>query len=171
MRFGFFAAWASAAVVLAQTGAFIVPSPRVPRTPPEQPLPFSHKLHTAQGLRCAQCHPIPGNGDFATLPATSVCMGCHQSVRKDSPQITKLAGFHRENQLIPWRPVYRIPEWISFNHRKHLAAGQVSCETCHGPVAQRDALARERDISMQACMDCHRARNASNECIVCHDPR
>lgn len=98
-------------------------------------------------------------------------MGCHQSVRKDSPHIARLAQFHRENQLVPWRPVYRIPEWISFNHRKHVAAAQVNCETCHGAVAQREALAREKDISMQACMDCHRAKNASNECIVCHDPR
>lgn len=150
----------------------LVPSPRVPRQPVEQPLPFSHRTHIGTaGLACKQCHAMPEPGDFATTPATAVCMSCHQTVKKESPHIGKLAALHKEGKRPAWKPVYRIPDWVSFNHKKHLAAQGVSCETCHGAVALRDVLAREKDISMQACMECHRAKGASNECVVCHDPR
>jgi hypothetical protein len=67
--------------------------------------------------------------------------------------------------------VYRIADWVSFNHKKHLSVEGVTCESCHGMVAERDALAREKDISMAACMDCHRATKASNDCLLCHDHR
>ena len=147
------------------------PEPKSPRAPPVQPLPFSHKLHTSQGLACKQCHPIPEPGDFATIAKTSFCMGCHASVKKDSPHIAKLAAFHAGNKRVPWAPVYRVPDWVSFSHKRHLSAEGVSCETCHGPVREREALRRERDTSMSACMDCHRAKGASNECLLCHDQR
>lgn len=149
----------------------LVPPPRVPRKPVHQPLPFSHKAHAAAGLACRQCHVVPDPGDFATIPATAVCMSCHRTVKKDSPHIARLAALDSEGKRPGWRPVYRIPDWVSFSHKKHSAVDGVTCETCHGPVAQRDVLARERDLGMQACMDCHRAKSASNECIVCHDPR
>ena len=148
-----------------------VPAPKYSREPPPQPLPFSHKTHAAAKLTCNQCHAMPDPGNFATLPATQVCMNCHVSVKKDSPHIAKLAAFHKENRKIAWAPVYRIPDWVSFNHKKHLTVSGVTCETCHGPVAERDALRREKDISMAACMECHRVKGASNECVLCHDQR
>jgi hypothetical protein len=147
------------------------PEPRFMRPAPEQPLPFSHKLHVAQGLECKGCHAMPDPGDFATLPKTAFCMGCHSTVKKDSPHIQKLAGFHAESKRVPWAPVYRIPEWVSFSHKKHTSVEGVTCETCHGPVKEREVMRRERDISMAACMDCHRARQASNNCLLCHDQR
>lgn len=145
--------------------------PKVLRPAPEQPIPFSHKLHTANGLACKQCHPIPEPGDFATIPKTSFCMGCHSTIKKESPHIAKLAAFHAEGKRVPWLPVYRVPDWVSFNHRKHVSVEGVSCETCHGPVKEREVLRREREISMASCMDCHRAHRASNECLLCHDQR
>lgn len=154
-------------VVLAQQPG----DPKMSRPAPEQPIPFSHKLHASQGLACKQCHPIPDPGDFATIPKTAVCMGCHSTIKKDSPSIAKLAAFHAEGKKVPWVPVYRVPDWVSFNHRKHVSAEGVSCETCHGPVKEREALRRERDTSMAACMDCHRTHKASNECLLCHDQR
>jgi Cytochrome c7 and related cytochrome c/Class III cytochrome C family len=168
--------WAPMAAILFMMGAAALrsqqpPAQKVARTPPVQPIPFSHKTHVAQGLNCKQCHPIPEPGDFATIPKTSFCMGCHASVKKESPHIAKLAGLHAENKRVPWVPVYRVPDWVSFSHKRHLAAEGVQCETCHGPVQEREALHRERDISMSACMDCHRARNVSNECLLCHDQR
>jgi len=144
---------------------------KMPRAAPEQPIAFSHKQHAAQGIACAVCHPAPDPGDFATIAKTAVCMGCHASVKTDSPRIRKLAAMHAEGKRIAWAPVYRIPDWVSFSHRKHLAAPGVKCETCHGPVETREALAREKDLSMAACMDCHRAKGASNECLLCHDQR
>jgi hypothetical protein len=148
-----------------------LPDAKFARPAPEQPIPFSHKSHVANGLKCRQCHPVPEPGDFATIPKTAVCMGCHATVRKDSPHIQKLAAYDAESQKVPWAPVYRIPDWVSFNHQKHLASEGVTCETCHGPVSQRDVMRREKDISMAGCMDCHRAKRASVDCQLCHDQR
>jgi hypothetical protein len=155
-----------AGLVSAQT-----PSPKFERPAPEQPLPFSHKTHLSLKLQCKQCHVMPDPGDFATLPATSICMNCHVAVKKDSPHIAKLTAYHSEGKKVPWVRVYRIPEYVFFNHAKHIAVDGVSCETCHGPVAQRDVLRREKEVSMQACMDCHRAKGARNECTFCHDQK
>jgi Zn ribbon nucleic-acid-binding protein len=148
-----------------------LPDARVKRDPPEQPVPFSHKQHVANGLKCADCHPVPDPGDFATIPKTTTCMGCHASIKTDSPHIQKLATLHKEGRRNPWAPVYRIPEWVSFSHRKHLGVAGVTCQDCHGPVEQRVALWREKDLSMNACMECHRMKKASNECLLCHDQR
>lgn len=148
-----------------------VPEPKVQRPAPEQPLPFSHKTHAAASLACKQCHAMPEPGDFATLPATKVCMSCHIAIKKDSPHIAKLTAFHNGNQKIPWARVYRIPDYVFFNHQVHISVKDVNCETCHGPVATRDSLHRERELTMQTCMDCHRLKQAKNECTFCHDQR
>ena len=148
------------------------PEPRYQRPAPVQPLPFSHLKHAGElKVACADCHPIPGNGDFATLPATSKCMACHAAIKKDSPDIQKLAAWHAEGAKVQWAPVYRIPIYVSFNHRQHVSVEGVSCLTCHGPVAEREVMRREKDISMAACMDCHRSKGASNDCRLCHDQR
>ncbi|MBM3776235.1 MAG: cytochrome c3 family protein, partial [Acidobacteria bacterium] len=110
-------------------------------------------------------------GDFAELPATSVCMSCHSQIKPDSPHIQKLAGFHDERKPVPWKRVYRIPDYVFFNHRQHVTAARAGCETCHGPVAERDVLRKEKDTSMAACMDCHRSNGASLACNYCHDQR
>jgi len=145
--------------------------PKFVPTPPVQPVPFSHRLHiTAAGLDCKSCHPVPEPGDFATIPETSKCMSCHRTIRKDSPAVKLLAGFHNEGKPVPWRRVYRIPDYVYFSHKEHLAKG-VTCENCHGLVAERDVLRKEKDTSMAACMDCHRAREASVACNYCHEEK
>lgn len=104
------------------------------------------------------------------FPAAAKCMSCHASVKKDSPHIQKVASFARDGREIPWARVYQIPSYVAFSHRAHKEAG-AECQTCHGPVAERDVLWRETDISMGGCMDCHRKTKASNDCTYCHEPR
>ena len=146
--------------------------PKLPKVypGPEQPIPFPHSRHAAQGLKCRQCHPAPDPGDFAEIAETETCMGCHATTKTDSPHIQKLADFHKSGEPVPWEPVYMVADYVFFSHREHAAAG-ASCEDCHGDVAATDVVAKERDISMAACMDCHRASGASLECDFCHEPR
>jgi len=149
-----------------------VPEPKVMRPAPQQPIAYSHKLHAGTlKLQCAQCHPVPGDGDFATIPATSTCMACHKTVKKESPEIAMLAAADAKGETIEWARVYKIPDYVSFNHRKHLSVEGVSCETCHCPVKEREVMRREKDISMAACMECHRAKMASVSCTLCHDEK
>ena len=52
-----------------------------PGPPVEQPLPFSHRAHTAFGAECLDCHPIKAPGDYAGIPKTSQCMACHSAIK------------------------------------------------------------------------------------------
>jgi hypothetical protein len=155
----------------AQTGA---PPPRVepeyPLPPPEQPIPFNHKQHVALGLKCLDCHAIKEPGFQAGYPAESRCMACHVAIRKDSPHIQKLAGFHKAKEPVPWVKVYEVPDYVWFSHDSHHRGAGISCEHCHGPVSERTVIAKEKSTSMQACMDCHAKYNAPNDCDFCHDP-
>jgi hypothetical protein len=135
-----------------------------------QPVPYSHKTHLSLGLKCSDCHKNPDPGEMMGFPAASYCMSCHQSVKADSPHIAKIASAAKEKKLIPWVRVYQIPGYVFFSHRAHTEAG-ASCETCHGPVRERDVIRKEVDISMGACMDCHRKNKASNACTYCHEER
>ena len=139
--------------------------------PPVQPLPFSHKQHISAGLECKNCHEVPEPGDFAGIPAADKCMICHAGIKKDSPHIQRLAAYHSQNTPVPWKRVYRIPDYVFFSHKEHLNRAKAICETCHGPVRERDVMRKEKETSMAACMDCHRTAGASLACDFCHDQR
>jgi hypothetical protein len=138
---------------------------------PAQPIPFQHNKHVSQGLKCLDCHPVPDPGDFAEIVSTERCMLCHSSIKTDSPAIQKLTEYHKQGERVPWEPVYLIADYVYFSHKQHLSRAGAQCADCHGPVGEREFLAKERDISMAACMDCHRAKSASLECNFCHEPR
>ncbi|HUS06326.1 MAG TPA: cytochrome c3 family protein [Bryobacteraceae bacterium] len=135
---------------------------------PVQPIPYSHKQHLALGLKCNDCHTNPDPGELMGIPASSKCMTCHSTIKKDSPEIQKLAASARDKKPIHWVRVYQIPSYVFFSHRAHLEAG-AKCETCHGKVSERERLFRETDISMGGCMSCHREHKASFDCSYCHE--
>ncbi len=137
---------------------------------PQQPLPFSHKQHVGTGLKCAECHKNADPGESMGLPVVSKCMACHIEIAKTKPTIQKLKAYAVAKQQVPWVRVYEVPGFVWFSHRTHLAA-KATCETCHGPVAERDVLTREVNISMGTCMECHRKNEASIDCNLCHEAR
>ena len=138
--------------------------------PPLQPIPFSHKQHLGMGvLDCKDCHRMPEPGYFASLPDTGKCMLCHEKILSKSPSIQKLAVAHRKGVAIEWKPVYRIPDYVYFSHKEHLAQENTTCQACHGLVRKMDKMQKVKDISMPACMGCHRAPMASVACDYCHE--
>lgn len=141
------------------------------KPPPVQPLPFSHKTHVQTGgLKCTECHVSPDPGEIMSFPAESKCMACHVAIAKDKPAIQKLSGFAKEKKPVPWVRVYQIPSYVYFSHRAHLETG-AKCANCHGDVAARDVMAQVKEISMGACMECHRVNKASLDCTFCHELR
>jgi quinoprotein glucose dehydrogenase len=133
-----------------------------------QPIPFSHKRHSQAGMKCDACHQKLGTGKQLQIPGVEECLSCHQSTMKDSPPVQKLAHLGKDNQTLSWTQLYRLPDFVFFSHQKHLNA-KVDCEVCHGPVYDRDYLWQEKDISMGACVDCHKLRKISVSCGLCHD--
>ena len=147
--------------------------PEVPNNPlktaaPVQPIPYSHKLHLALGLECKGCHANPDPGNQMVFPATSLCMTCHATVARDKPAIRKLSEFAKSEKAIPWVRVYSVLTGVSWTHRAHLTAG-IKCETCHGQIAQMDAVAEVTSVTtMAVCINCHQQQNAKTTCNTCH---
>lgn len=108
----------------------------------QQPIPYSHKTHLALGLKCNSCHKNPDPGEIMGFPAESFCLSCHRTVKSDSPHIAKLAAAAKDKTPLPWVRIYQIPPNVYFSHRVHTQAG-ATCETCHGPVKDRDLITKE----------------------------
>lgn len=159
-----------AAVSLRAAAGSQSPNPTVPPAP-VQPIPYSHKLHLSIGLQCLYCHVNPDGGKLMTYPATATCMTCHAAVAADRPAIKTLASFAASGKPVPWVRVYEVPDYVFWQHGSHLEAG-VTCEECHGPVAEREVIARETNVTtMLGCRTCHDQRQVYTECAACHDPR
>jgi hypothetical protein len=142
-----------------------------PAPAPVQPIPYSHKRHVAMGLQCRGCHVNPEAGKLMTYPATSTCMACHAAVATDRAAIKTLASFAASGRPIPWVRVYQVPDYVFWQHGTHIEAG-VKCEECHGPVAERDVIARETDVTtMLGCRRCHDKLQVFTDCKDCHEPR
>jgi hypothetical protein len=140
---------------------------------PEQPLPFSHKVHTADAkLVCQDCHPTPAKfGAEMGFPPASKCMACHILIAKDKPAIRKLAEMASAKQAIPWVRVYRLEDFVFFDHRYHLM-NQAKCQDCHGPVEKHDVVTDSLGATkMVFCQGCHVKTHASAGCTTCHDTR
>jgi c(7)-type cytochrome triheme protein len=140
---------------------------------PEQPLPFSHALHTGQqGIACVACHEGSKTRAQAGLPSIGICLSCHmrpQGATTVNDQVVReraaLGGAFR------WVQVTRNPGHVYFSHRAHTAFAKMNCSECHGEVstwAEPPTQPKQELVDMAACMSCHRQRGASNECKTCH---
>ena len=59
-------------------------------------------------------------------------------------------------ESLRWNRVHDLPDFVYFNHSIHVAKG-VGCATCHGPVDRMPLTWRVAPLTMQWCLDCHRA--------------
>ena len=135
---------------------------------PEQPIPFSHKLHAGeQKLNCATCHKNSDAGAKMGLPSAAMCMQCHSDIKTESPEIQKISVFAKEHREIGWRRVYQVPSYVRFNHRSHLDAGS-ACITCHGNVVEYEQMYLAVKINMPNCIKCHEENGARAGCSYCH---
>ncbi|NMO20643.1 cytochrome c3 family protein [Pyxidicoccus fallax] len=128
---------------------------------PEQPVAFSHAVHAGQyELDCQYCHVGAEKSRHAGVPSSSVCMNCHTQVKKDSPEIQKVAASVAENKPLEWVRVHRLPDHAYFNHASHVTSG-LKCQTCHGPVQEMVRLEQVEPMTMGWCLDCHRETAAA----------
>ena len=144
------------------------------RAPVEQPIPFNHEVHVkGEEMACTDCHSgdtsrRSGFGDIRS------CYECHKEAQGDkpSPAQEKVREYGKAKREIPWVAVNRNAGHVYFSHRAHVAFGNMKCEECHGDIGSMKESVRERNPrlhSMDACMDCHRERGATLQCISCHD--
>lgn len=183
-------------VLLALAGGWVA-FPRVLYRRIEQPVQFSHKVHTGEqgGMSCEDCHSFGDDGRFSGIPAIENCAGCHSEPLGTSLAEKQLIDdYVSKNREIPWLVYARQPENARFAHAPHVKLAGIACERCHGPhgtshvlrplqqnrlsTYSRDvegySLARlqvaewEEGMKMDDCARCHRERGVQQSCLTCH---
>jgi hypothetical protein len=150
---------------------------------PTQPIAFSHAHHAGTfQIDCLYCHSGTERSQAAGVPSVEVCMGCHSQfgpAYDEFEGIVKLKEAWENKQPIAWAQIHRSPEHVQFRHNRHVKAGVV-CQDCHGPVEELDKLYMTADtkwwpwglptqkLEMGWCIQCHRQKEASQDCNTCH---
>lgn len=139
------------------------------RSVPVQPIAYTHKVHLANGMQCTDCHTAVETGPVASIPGVQLCMTCHETMATEKPEIRKVAAYLARGEDIPWQRVYDYPPsaHVKFNHAPHLRAS-VECKTCHGDMTQQTVAVRAINMTMGFCLDCHKQKKASIDCVTCH---
>lgn len=145
---------------------------------PDQPIKFSHKLHAGQNkINCQYCHSGVEKSKSAGIPSANVCMNCHKYIQEGpvygKEEISKIyaqldydpnTGVYGPNtKPVHWTRVHNLPDLAYFNHAQHVKAGQIKCQTCHGPVEEMDVLKQFSPLTMGWCIDCHRTTEVKME--------
>ncbi|HVU97150.1 MAG TPA: c-type cytochrome [Puia sp.] len=151
---------------------------------PEQPIFYSHKVHAGiNQISCLYCHSNALDSRHATVPPLNVCMNCHAAIndytkgpklfREDGSEVDGTAeiqklysytGYDPKAQKydlakakpVEWIKIHNLPDHVFFSHAQHTKAGQVQCQTCHGPITEMDEVKQFAPLSMGWCINCHR---------------
>lgn len=124
---------------------------------PVQPVPFSHKKHVGElGLDCRYCHSNVEKSGVANVPTAQTCMNCHNAIKTQSPLLAPVRQSFETGEPVPWVKIHKVPDHVQFNHAAHVNRG-VSCVECHGRIDQMETVSHEKSLSMEFCIDCHRA--------------
>lgn len=134
-----------------------------------QPIQFNHQVHVkVVGLECSTCHEYFNTSNHSGLPSLTLCKGCHFEALTKSPEEQKLLKL--SEPLPTFQKLFRMPDHVRYSHRRHVASGGLTCETCHGAIAETTAppaspLVR---ITMDTCTRCHADRGVKTDCTHCH---
>jgi hypothetical protein len=122
----------------------------------EQPVPFSHEHHVkGLGIDCRYCHSSVETSANAGIPPTYTCMSCHSQIWSTSPMLEPVRASMRTGQPLKWNRLHDLPDFVYFHHGIHVQKG-VSCESCHGRVDQMPLAWKEKPLTMEWCLECHR---------------
>lgn len=134
---------------------------------PEQPVPFSHKLHAGElKMDCRYCHNTVDKAAHAAVPATSVCGNCHSGANPDgsagttavhmkSVKLQPIRESLSSGDPVHWERIHDLADYVYFNHSVHINRG-VSCVECHGRIDRMEVVEQAKPLSMSWCLDCHR---------------
>ncbi len=131
----------------------------------------NHRKHVDLKMDCSGCHYGARDEDRAHLPSISACAQCHRVDRAYPPTSDELASHIKSQTEIPFIRVNRLPGHVYFSHVAHVELGKIECGECHGDMNDATHPATRplvRTPDMYACMDCHRRRNVSVDCLTCH---
>lgn len=141
---------------------------------PEQPIAFDHRLHAGDfRIDCRYCHETVETGASAGLPATDICVSCHQPAWLRSAAFEPVRRSLASGRPIAWRRVNALPGYVYFDHAAHTRHG-VACGSCHGRVERMGRIEQAAPLTMTWCLECHqqapRRYGAASRtaCVTCH---
>jgi len=165
---------------------------------PVQPIAYSHRVHAGElAIPCLYCHPGAERSRNAGIPSQGMCMNCHRFVKatlgaiREEERLAEEEGrsplpvvsleleklFAADEQGVEWARVHKLPDFVYFDHRPHVASG-LACQRCHGPIESMDRVRQFSSLSMGWCVDCHRASSGTRlagkpvdpslDCVTCH---
>ncbi len=116
---------------------------------PEQPIYFSHKIHSdINGIDCQYCHSSAKYGKVSSIPSANVCMNCHitineykgsylekgKSRNEYNQEIQKIyysvgwnpetREYSKETHPIKWIRIHNMPDFVYFDHSQHVITGE-----------------------------------------------
>jgi hypothetical protein len=123
---------------------------------PEQPIPYSHKVHAGDNqIPCEYCHTGARKSRHAMVPAVEACFKCHEVTKTESPYIQHLKKVYESGESFSWLRVHDLPDYVYFDHRPHVVLG-IACQECHGPVEAMETVEQVMNLRMGSCLECHR---------------
>ncbi len=136
---------------------------------PEQPIPFSHRVHSGvKEIQCQFCHPYVGRSSFPGMPPVEKCLYCHKYIIANHPEIKKEHWYFNTRTPIPWKKANYLPEHVFFNHQRHIKK-EIVCQECHGAVETMDRI-KGVQFEMGFCITCHEEKKANLDCwLACHN--
>jgi len=141
------------------------------QSPVPQPVAFNHLKHTKDlGLECQLCHQHVNTGAHAGLPDAATCRLCHQAEQGTSPEAARVTALLTGGDPLRFNKLFRLPLHVYYSHRRHVGIAHLECRSCHGDMAatQRPPGQPLVRITMNLCLDCHRAKGQSLDCVSCH---
>ncbi|WP_194850314.1 c-type cytochrome [Nonlabens antarcticus] len=153
---------------------------------PVQPIHYSHRIHAGVSqIDCKYCHSSARESKHSGIPSLNVCMNCHKSIaevadgtyqegieeygidyNKEIQKLYSATGwsedeqaFVGEEQPVRWVRIHNLPDLAYFNHAQHVTAGNIACQTCHGPVEEMEVMYQYSPLTMGWCINCHRETN------------
>lgn len=148
---------------------------------PTQPIAFSHEIHAGQNqVDCNYCHSSARHSKSAGVPSANVCMNCHMYIAegqseqgtREIEKIYAAIGWDKDSRAyiedyeekpIEWVRIHNLPDLAYFNHSQHVVAGQVECQTCHGPIEEMEEVYQYSSLTMGWCINCHRETEVKME--------
>jgi hypothetical protein len=137
---------------------------------PQQPIFFRHDIHAGQyRMDCRYCHYAAEVSSSPGLPSVSTCMGCHQVVGGQNPEVQKVQQAEANSAAPEWVEVHVLPPFVHFPHSRHVNADPpVTCQACHGPIQEMPQVYQYSSLKMGWCLDCHLERDVTTDCTACH---
>lgn len=157
---------------------------------PVQPIHYSHRIHAGTSqIECKYCHSSARESKHSGIPSLNVCMNCHKSIgevaaetyqegideygidyNKEIEKLYAATGwdpdeqeFTGETNPVRWVRIHNLPDLAYFNHAQHVTAGNIECQTCHGPVEEMEIMYQYSPLTMGWCINCHRETNVDLE--------